>query len=397
VANNTTTTASDSVRAQYLSDYIEGAMNRRIYDQFASPVGSDMSEVGKGTTVVVPFLSSLAPSTQTISETVDIIPTTFEDTTVSITPTSRANAVIVSEKLLNTAYTDFNARYYKEVGDNMMESVDYLAMKAAVTGSLTKSIAARASLDAGTATNRLVKSAFTNASVILSAMKVPMFEASRGKRWMTLCHPFAFADLLSDTVITAVGEYQNNEIIFNNELGELAGFKIIASPWAKVFYGAGAANTTAISTTLGAAAKALDKTITVASGTSIAAGQRLLVGTVETANTLYETNESVLVASISGTTVTIIGEGVNGGLRFAHASGEAVKNNDNIGPVVFGGPESLAKVYDTKVGEYGEMVGPEKTGLVKQFTTLGWKWYGGYDIIAQNRILRTEVSFGIDA
>lgn len=397
MANQTTSNTSNSIRTQYLADYVKGALKRRIYDQLASPVGADMSEIKKGSAVSVPFLSSLAPSTQTISETEDIVPVNFRDTTVTITPTSRANAVIVSEKLLNTAYTDFNSRYYKELGDNMMESVDYLAMNEAVTGGLTKSYVARASLDAGTSAHRLSKSNFSNASIILAAMKVPMFESSRGGRWMSIIHPFAFADLMADTVILAVGEYQDKDIVLNWELGELNGFKLIVSPWAKMFWGAGADNGTNIATTLGAAANSLATSVTVASGTSIAAGQRIAIGTEETSTTLYPTNESVIVKSVSGTTITIIGEGENGGLRFDHASGEAFRNADNVAPCVFGGPESLAKVYDTATGEYGQIVGPKKDGLVDQFTSLAWKWYGGYDIIAENRILRSEVSVSLDA
>jgi N4-gp56 family major capsid protein len=397
VANQTTSNTSNSIRTQYLADYVKGAMKRRVYDQLASPVGADMSELKKGSSVTVPFLSSLAPSTQTISETVDITPVNFLDTTATITPTSRANAVIVSEKLLNTAYTDFNARYYKELGDNMMESIDYLAMEAAVTGGLTRSAIARASLDAGTATHLLKKSSFSNASITLAAMKVPMFESSRGGRWMSILHPFAYADLMADSIILAVGEYQDKDVVLNWELGELNGFKLIVSPWAKMFWGAGADNTTNVATTLAAATKALDTTLTVASATGIAAGQRIAIGTEETGSTLYETNESVVVKSIASTTVTVIGEGENGGMRFAHASGTAFRNADNVAPVVFGGPESLAKVYDTTVGEYGQIVGPKKDGLADQFTSLAWKWYGNYDIIAENRLLRSEVSVSLDA
>jgi len=399
VANQTTSNTSNSVRAQYLADYVEGAILKRNYDQFASPVGKDMAEIKKGSSVVVPFLSSLAPSTQTISETVDITPVNFVDTTVSITPTSRSNGVVLSEKLMNTNYTDFNAKYYKRLGENMMESVDMLAMTAALTGGLTKSPAARASLDAGTSTHRIAKAAFANASVMLSALKVPMFTTSSGGRWMSLMHPFAFADLLNDSVILAVGEYQDKSIILNNELGELNGFKLVVTPWAKMFWAAGAANASAVSTTVATTdIQPLDTSFTVASASNIAVGQRLMLGeAAETGSTHYGTNESVLVKTVVSTTIGVIGEGENGGFRFAHPVGHVVKNADNVSPVIFGGPESLAKVYDTNVGEYGQIVGPKKDGLADQFTTLAWKWYGNYGIIAENRILRSEFSISLDA
>jgi len=393
----TTSNTNNSVRAQYESDYMEAAVQQRVYDQFAGPIGSDMSEIKKGSSVTVPFLSSLAPSSQLISETTDLTPTNFTDATVTVTPTSRGNAVLVSEKLLNTNYTSFNADYYGKVGENMMLSVDIMAMTAAVTGGLSKSPTTRSSLDAGTTTHRMQKSMFATASVMLSAMKVPMMVTPRGRRWMCLMHPFAYTDLMQDAVILAVGEYQNQNMILNYELGEVNGFSVIVSPWAKAFWGAGNANASAISTTLTTLQSPLDLTINVAANTNMVAGMRMMIGTVETANTLYSTNESVIIQTVASNVITIIGEGENGGLRYPHLIGESVKNTDSVYPAIFGGPESLGKVYDTSVGEFGQLVGPTKSGLVEQFTTLGWKWYGGYGIVAQNRILRSEVSSSVEA
>jgi hypothetical protein len=64
---------------------------------------------------------------------------------------------------------------------------------------------------------------------------------------------------------------------------------------------------------------------------------------------------------------------------------------------VFGGPESLTKIYDPAVGEYGDVVGPKKEGILDHLYTLAWKWYGTYDLSIENRILRYEVAFGRDA
>ena len=395
--NNTTAQLSDSIRVQYDTDYKERAILTKLYDQMAAPIGKDMANLKRGSSVSEPFLSSLDPTSQTISEVADVIPVQFNDTTVSITPTSRANAVIISEKFSNTAYTNFEAEYVKKVGENMMLSVDLLASVAANTGALAKSAAARSSLDAGTTAHRLSKAIFATASVMLTALKVPSFTSDRGSRWMAIMHPFAFADLMSDSTILAIGQYQDKNVALNFELGELNGFSLIVSPWAKMFWGSGAANSTAVATTLAAGASSLDTSITVAAAGSTAVGQRMLIGTVETANTHYATNESVIVKSVVSNTIGIIGEGENGGLRYNHAIGEAFKNNDNVASVVFGGPESLAKVYDTAVGEYGQIVGPSVTGLVNQFKTLGWKWYGGYGVIADSRVMRTEVSTSLDA
>ena len=396
--NLTTSSMSNSVRTQYVADYVSGAVINRIYDQLAFPVSSDMANIKRGSSVSVPFISSLDPSTQAISETSDMTPAPMRDATVTVTPTSRGNAILVSEALLNKNYTNFNGTYYKKLGENMMTSIDIMAMAAAVSGGFSRSIAARSSLDAGTSTHRLTKQSFVNASVMMSAMKVPDSLTPRGRRWVSIMHPFTFQDLMQDAVILAVGEYQDASMILNYELGEINGFSLVVTPWAKVFWGAASANASPVNTTITADANALSTSVTVASATNITVGNRIWIGpAVETGSTYYSTNESVIVKSVVSTTIGVIGEGENGGLRYNHAASELCKNTDGAYPVVFGGPESIAKVYDTEVGEYGAIVGPKKDGLADQFTTLAWKWYGAYGLISESRILRTEVSSSMEA
>jgi hypothetical protein len=171
----------------------------------------------------------------------------------------------------------------------------------------------------------------------------------------------------------------------------------VESPYAKVFYGAGAANGSSASTTLNdTAANALDTTMVVSSATNISAGRHLTVGTIETAGTHYDTNESVTWAS-GTTTVTLIGSGENGGLRFDHANGEAVNNSDNVYPVAYGSPQSGVKAFADSIGEFGTMVGPKSDGLADQWQYIAWKWYGGYGRYAENRILRGEYASSLDA
>jgi len=394
-----TTTYSNSIRTQYLAKYIEGAMMRRVYDQLASPVGKNMSELEKGSSVQVNFLSDLAPATSAISQVTDVTPVTMRDATASVTPTSRANAIQDSELLLIQAYTDYVAKRYQRIGDNMMESVDLLAQAAALKGGNVYRYAARASLDAGTANHRMSETVVNMAQSILLNSKCPAYMTKVGGRWVFIAHPDAVYDLRQSANILAVGQYQQAEMILRGEIGEFLDFKIVSTPFAKVFGGAGLDNGTAVATTLSSAANALAKQIVVASASNITVGRYLTIGTEETGSTHYETNERVRVSDeySSGTTVDIIGEGANGGLRFDHASGVAVRNADSVYPVVFGGPSSLAKVYATEVGEFGQVVGPRREGMVDQWATLGWKFYGGYGRLAEGWLVRAEVSSSLDA
>lgn len=394
-----TSNLSNSRWAKYLPDYIRAAMFYRVYDVLAKPVGKDMSDLYRGSSIVLNFLSDLEPATAAIPEDQDVTPVSFRDATASITPTSRYNAIQVSEVLMNSASTNYAQERYEMLGKNMMESVDLLAQAQATQGLVISRAAARASLDAGTAGHLLTAAAFVNATADLQTFKVPGWEdpASKQPKWFAIMHPYAFADLRDDTDITAISQYQNASILLRYELGELGPFKLVVTPWAKVFWGGGAANGSAIETTLNGAVNALAKTVVVASATNIDVGDRVMIGTHETGNTHYSTNEIVQVTSVNSTTIGVAGEGANGGLRFDHASGAAVSNDDSVATVVFGGPESLMKVYDPQVGEFGEVVGPKKEGLLDQFESLGWKWYGAYARPIENRIIRKEVALSRDA
>lgn len=415
MAQNTVSTLSDSVRIQYLAQYLLGTGPARIYDQFASPIPGNMAEISKGSSVQVNFLSHLPPSTQTISATVDIVPRAFEDATASITPTSRGDAIQDTELLFTQVYTDYIAQRAMRVGEQQMASVDLLAQAAALQGTNVLRPAARASLDAGTSGHRLTDTVFTLAQRRLMALHCPQWLGSgvgmTMPDWFAVMHPDVYFDLLLTANILTFGTYtqQSGAILLNHELGKLGAFRLVADPRAKVFGGAGADNASNVATTLSSAVLPLATTMVVASATNIVAGQQLTIGTEETANTHYETNEIVFVSDsyTSGTTIPILGTGPNGGFRYAHAGGDAVRNADHAYPVVFGGPASIAKLYATdyisdsgtemSAGDMGTMVGPKPWGILNQWATMGWKFYGGYGRWSEGWILRGEYSSSVQA
>jgi len=389
---------SGSIHTRYKNDYEQAAEMVRLYDQIAYPVGRDMSRLARGSTVTIPFIADMTPGTSAISETVDVTPQTLTDTTTTLTPTSRAEALQASELLLMQVYTDYGAERYRAVGKNAMETIDVLARDAACKGDLVIRAAARASLDAGTSGHRADDSIFTEASTMLATLKCPGFKVKGGEAWAAILHPAAFADLREGGNVVSIAQYQKANIILNYELGSIGPFRLVVSPWAKVFGGAGVANADPIDTTLSSIGHALATHFHAASHTHMDnTDQYFTIGTAETGSTHYPKNEIVRFVSHATSVCTIVGEASNGGLRFLHASGTAVTNSDNVYTIVFGGPRSLAKVYQPSVGPFGKVVGPKLDGIVDQFVTLGWKFYGQYGIIAQNRILRGEVSSSVQA
>lgn len=390
---------SNAVRTQYIADYLEGAMAERLYDQLAMPVGANMAELKRGSSVQVNFLADMNPGTTAISEVTDITPQTLVDAVASVTPTSRAEALKASELLLIEEYTGYGAKMYNRIGKNMMESVDLLAQDAATQGSFVLREVARASLDAGSTGHRADAAIFNEVSGFLQSFKVPGVKDPKNgsSNWIAIMHPHVFHDILADTPILQIGEYQNQAVLFNHEMAGYGGFRFVVSPWAKVFYGAGADNAKVVDTVLKQAVSALALTFTISNTSSLDQGKYLVIGTEETANTHYPTNERVRYVSDTGKVVTIIGEGANGGLRFAHAASTPVRNADSVYPIIFGGPDSLAKVYAPEIGVYGQIVGPRKDGTADQWVEIAWKWYGGYGRLRENGLVRYEVSVGAEA
>ena len=396
----TTSNLSNAVRAKYDGMYLRALMGRRVYDMYAVAIGETLKKLEQGpwlaSSYVYNFLSDMNPAVSAISQTVDIIPQVLRDATGSITPTSRADALQWAEALDLQAYTDYGAARFEAVGKNEMESIDLLAQTAALTGGLVKRPAARASLDAGTAGHRFTDTAIAQMGARVKALKCPPFD--NGNLMVTV-HSDAFYDLIQGGNVVTIAQQLRPEILQEQKLAMWGDFTINATPFAKVFGAAGADNASVVATTISANANALAKTITVASASNIVAGMQLTIGTEETGDTHYPTNEIVFVddSYTSGTSIPIIGEGANGGLRFDHSSGAAVRNADNAYPAVFGGRASLVKVYADSIGEFGSAPILKESGVVNQFSTLGWKFYGGYGLVADNYIARSEYASSLQA
>ncbi len=403
MAIQTTSNLSNSIRSQYDAMYLRGAALRRLYDQFAMPYTAsnlDMKTLMQGSSVTIPFLSSMAPGTTAISQTADITPQVLYDAVTTISPTSRGEALQWAEAVDITAYTNYGEERFQKLGENQMVSVDLLAQAAALQGTLVYRAAARASLDAGTSGHRASDALFSRMQGYLQNLQVPGFVTDDGKSevWACMMHPYPFHDIRESGNVDSIGLYQNGGIHLNYELGQIGPFRLVVDAQAKTFWAAGAANASPIATTTAAAINPLATTMTVTASTNMSVGDWVLVGTIETANTHYAENEYVYINDItSDPVIGILGTGDNGGFKYAHANGVTISNADPVYPLVFGGPKSLVKLYATDVGEFGQTIGPEETGILHQFRHIGWKWYGNYNRLIDNRVLRVEVSSSYEA
>jgi hypothetical protein len=394
---------TSSIRTLYASDYKDGAEYMRLYDQLSHPVSQDGVEKAArlAETLQISFLQAIPPGNSTISETVDVVPINLVDATATISPTSRyVGPVQWHEQLDMRVYTDLVAKRYKYLGEAMGETVDALASDAALQGGIVRRYTVRASLDADTTTHYFNSDALEQAAIMLQQLKCPAYIGNGRPQWMAIGNSTILKDLRNSDTVLAVAEYQDKELIFNYELGQIGPWKLIMNAWGKCFIGQGAACSTTYSTTLASAVSALDKTCTMTSSTNLASGFKWLniIDTAETSNTHVRTNERVWLSSNSGAVATIVGSGSNGGFKFNHAATTTtVTANDPVYPVAYGTPISLAKMYDSVTGEWGETVLKENQGMLNQWTSLGGKFYGGYGRWSENFLIRGEYSASSDA
>jgi hypothetical protein len=396
----TTSPSTNPYRTKYAAAYLEAIHGkRRVYDKYSVGIGDAKFNLEKNgwlaSTYQFNFVSDMTPATSAISQTVDIIPQLLRDATATGTTTSRGDALQWAEETDIRAYTNYGAQRFRAVGENMMESIDLLAQSAALTGGLVQRGAARASLDAGTSAQRFTDTSIAKMGALVKSLHCPTFD--NGGLMVTV-HTDAFYDLIQGGNVVTIAQQVRPDILMKQSLGSWGDFTIDATAYAKVFGAAGADNASVVATTLSGAENALDTSVVVASASNIVAGARLTIGTEETGNTHYATNEIVVVKDsyTSGTTIPIIGEGANGGLRFDHAAGAAVRNADNVYPAVFGG-RSLIKAFAKEHGAFGETIGPLESGVLRQFRSLGWIWFGGYILVADNYIARGEYSSSLQA
>jgi hypothetical protein len=328
-------------------------------------------------------------------------PSILFDGTASTSVTSRGAALQWSENLDIQVYTDYAAKRVGKLADNALESIEVLANAAATKGTWVERAAARASLDAGTASHRASDSVFRKMHGQMLSLKVPGFinDQMEANTWAAIMHPFAFHDISESGNVDAIGTYQDRGIHLNFELGQIGSFRLVVSPNAKTFFGAGVANADTTLTKLAANASPLATTLyseTTMTSEAILP-QRFTLGLIETANTHYPMNEQILITSVSQTVISFVGTAENGGLRFAKLTTDTLVNHDSVYTIVYGGPESLYKLYAPSVGEFGEVVGPKTSGLAEQFASIAWKFYGGYGRLTENLITRGEFSTSYEA
>ena len=87
----------------------------------------------------------------------------------------------------------------------------------------------------------------------------------------------------------------------------------------------------------------------------------------------------------------LVGGAPNGGLVYDHSSDTPVGGYNQVHAICVFGAKSLMKVHAGDIGAQPQLLPPDNDGLLNQWDSLRWRWYGGFGRWAENRLYRLEV------
>jgi N4-gp56 family major capsid protein len=404
--------SSSVVSAHLQTEFLVAAAAQERWDQFTWVPSNGAIVPGSentATTVEVVIYPNMALATTTIPESTDIEGVELTDTSINVAVGEYANTAQETKLLRALGRTDIPSVFQKLVGVNAGLTQDALARATYIGGPLYRRPTAadtRADLDL---VNDDMQAAGYNFMYSLVAQLRTVgcpgigqaseaIASTQGAseppttEYASIVHDLAIGDLQETNGWVPLAYAQSPQVqgLYNGELAKLAGVRFIESPLGKVYQSAGTvaqSATTATLATVGAT------TITVASATGITAGDYLTLGALETGTTETTTLETVYVTAVSGTTtLTVIGAGAAGGLRYAQAQGVAVTEAAFVAAIPVIGGMSVAKVHSTMTGPKPTMVQSGPFDKLGRFKNYGWYWLGGYGRTIPTWIVRGEVA-----
>jgi N4-gp56 family major capsid protein len=391
---------SPEVKAMYDADFYMQGQSVLYWDQFCDLKGPIMNGQ-RGISQNFPIIESLQPNMTVLDELIDVAPQQMRGSEVIVTLSEYGNCIEVTKFLVATAYADVYKQAAYINGYNLAESFDYIARDVFGQGSrvwFQNSHTARNQFAGKTVPADLLTIKFVELLTMISARsaKMPLYEDGAVA---TALHPFVFYDMMQDPTtagLRTMAQYSHPELLFNGELAYWGGCRMVVTANAKGFWGAGAAAASVVNTTLAVAGNPGDTQITLTAGTNVTVGMWLAIqDAAEPGNTWSDSNELFMVTGVAGAVITGFaldpGPGDAAGLRFAHAIGTVVNNNNSVYPIPVFGPNSVTKASSDWTGPYGETVVTGPFDRLGRFLTFGWYGIEGYSRTRNAWLFRGEV------
>jgi N4-gp56 family major capsid protein len=366
-----------------------GVGAKRIHGQFARRRKSLAAKPGSALEWVI--IKRMTPRPAALDQSNDVTPQTTTDTAVSISIAEYGDVLSLSGMMEAESYTDSHKAAAETVANNFTDTTEIIIRNAFIAGTnIYRPLnVARTALGSAVTSHPLTYNHLTQIAARCRSLNMPGWGTD--DQYAALIPSQLVPALQNDTQWLALAEYNGGKGAYGNvfagEVGQLAGFRFSASPWGKVYWGGGLV--AGASTTLNGAVTAGDTSIVVSNASSIAVGDELRIGLVETADT-----ETVLVSSIDSTTIGVMGAGsddTNMGLHYSHATGAVVIECQSVGSMLVIGDRSVGMYYSPKTGPDSSIkVTVPSTRLPDRFTDFSWRLIAGWGVIAQKYLLRAE-------
>ena len=363
---------------------------KMVWGQF--PVVPPEGDLGganqKGQTIQIRFQPRLPLATAKINEKTDVTAQTVTDQKVAVTINEYGATTKETEFANIVQKGSLNQDLVDVMSGNMAGSLDRLAGRAYYEGSpvvfRANDVALRVNLDAAAdvlSKDTVGMSFLGRGTALLRGAYCPGFDVnSQGNdNYATVVHSLVAQDFkFTDGYLTALQGREGRDDLFNGEIGNIAGLRIMESQQGKIYQGAGTA--TQAATTLAAAAAAGATTITVTSATGLTVGDFITIGAVEAETVATESDkiETVQITKVTSAVLTIIGMGYGAGgvsvpgLRYDHANATVVVEAAMVAAIPLFGPKSVMKAYGVNTGPMGEMRVTGPFDSLGRHVNVGW-------------------------
>jgi N4-gp56 family major capsid protein len=367
---------------KYQQEYLRYASEDRVWSQFVN--WASIARGGGGTTFDWPILEPMKVNRTPLVSTQAITAVQLADSNVTLTPYEYGNKVTRSSVLEFQTRGDVRSEIAQVVGENQKNTVEMVCRAGILANTWVyrpNDNIARTGLD--TTSDKITWAYLTQLVSLARAQGIRPF---KGDSYAAIVPHELEPDILTMAEVKDV-MYRKPEIMFNGEFAQAANIHFISSRYGKIYLSGGA--TAQAATTLNGAVSAGATSITVTDATGLAAGNWIVVGALETADT-----EQVQITAVNGSDLTILGRGNaagNFGLMYAHANGAAVLEAANVAAIPIVGANSLKGIYAGETGLYGRAFVGFADQVEKRLLDFGWVWYGGIGIV-QKFIIRGEVA-----
>ena len=376
----------DSVKVKYMTDYLLAAANRSVWSQFVDWDSIKEGQGGSSFNFVAYEAMESDDLGAKLPEKDDIEATALTDSSITVTPYEYGRRVTLTSLLRFQSHVKTREATARLVGQNMTDTVERAIRRGVLGGTNTfmpSGVVARTDLD--TTSDKVSFTFLSQLVAMANSMGIEPF----GEEFVAVIHPALEPDIIGLTEVKGIG-YNYPEPLYKGEMARLCGIRFVRSRFGKLYLSGGTVAQAA--TDLNGAVVAGATSITVTTGTGLAAGDWITIGTLESA-----TAEQVQITDASGTpTLTVKGAGngaSNFGLKYAHADAEAVTEAANVAAICLLGANSVKGLYGSNTGKYGKSVIKEDIDSLNRLLSLGWYWYGGLGIVPKY-VLRGEVACG---